>query len=137
MWEEAGLNVQLHIGRPFNTYTDDNQIRYWSTPMYFPDPVGAMAPFWGPGGGRIPQFWDPGEEYAVLWDVIRFSTDADERKQAHIEVLDIFEEEAPATILFQPIEHYGVRDDVSWQPLIGSRGYLMDFRSYNLSFDNE
>lgn len=137
MWEEAGLNVQLHVGRPFNTYTDDNQIRYWSNPMYFPDPVGAMAPFWGPGGSRIPQFWTPGAEYDALWDTVRFSTDAAERSEAHAAVLDYFEEEAPATILFQPLEHYGVRDEITWQPLIGSRGYLMDFRSYNLSFNHD
>ena len=46
-------------------------------------------------------------------------------------MLDIWEDEAPGTVLYIPVENDGVAKDVLWQPY---PFYYSDFRAYNLSF---
>ncbi len=46
-------------------------------------------------------------------------------------MLDAWEDECPATILYQPLESYGVRKNVNWRPYTF---YFMDLRPDNLSF---
>ena len=47
------------------------------------------------------------------------------------QMLDIWEDEAPGTVLYIPVENDGVAKDVLWQPY---PFYYSDFRAYNLSF---
>jgi ABC-type oligopeptide transport system substrate-binding subunit len=46
-------------------------------------------------------------------------------------MLDAWEEECPGTILYQPLETYGVRRSVRWRPYTF---YFMDLRADNLAF---
>jgi peptide/nickel transport system substrate-binding protein len=46
-------------------------------------------------------------------------------------MLDIWEDECPGTILYQPLETYGVKKSVRWRPYTF---YFMDLRADNLSF---
>lgn len=131
MWTSIGLNVDLQI-RDRGT-SDDMRARIWSNPMYFPDPAGSYGVMWGPTGARVPQHWVPAHpEYDAIYERFRFSPEPAQRRAAYRELMEIWEEEAPFTILYQPIEYYGVRDDVEWQPLPGHQPYVLDFRTYNL-----
>jgi peptide/nickel transport system substrate-binding protein len=47
-------------------------------------------------------------------------------------MLDIWEDEAPGTVLYDPAEFYGVNKSVNWTPY---PLYNMDLRAYNLSFN--
>ncbi|WP_340147117.1 hypothetical protein [Halomonas sp. PA16-9] len=38
------------------------------------------------------------------------------RQEAAWEMLEIWKDDAPGTILYQPLETYGVAKDVQWQP---------------------
>ena len=49
-------------------------------------------------------------------------------------MLEIWEDEVPAMLLYRPVEIYGVRDDIQWQ---NYGMYWMDFRDYNISFGNQ
>jgi peptide/nickel transport system substrate-binding protein len=53
-----------------------------------------------------------------------------ERFDAYNRMRDIFEEEAPAVILYQPYDVYAARKDVHWKPVSFE---MMEFRN-NLSF---
>jgi len=46
-------------------------------------------------------------------------------------MLDIFEDEAPATILYQPSEAYAIKRSIAWRP---TNFYFMDLRPDNLAF---
>ena len=48
------------------------------------------------------------------------------------QLLDTWEDEAPGTLLYQPLETYGVRKAVKWQPYTF---YYMDLRPDNLAFE--
>jgi peptide/nickel transport system substrate-binding protein len=134
MWEAIGLDVDLQI-RDRGT-SDDMRARIWSNPMYFPDPAGSYGVMWGPTGARVPAHWVPEHpEYDAVYERFRYSLDVAERSAAYRELMLIWEEEAPFTILYQPIEYYGVRAGVHWQPLPGHQPYVLDFRAYNLRID--
>jgi peptide/nickel transport system substrate-binding protein len=46
-------------------------------------------------------------------------------------MLDIWEDEAPGTALYQPLEAYAIKKNISWRP---TTFYFMDLRPTNLSF---
>lgn len=46
-------------------------------------------------------------------------------------MLDIWDDEAPRTVLYIPIENYGVRSDIDWIPY---SLYYMDLRPSALRF---
>jgi len=48
------------------------------------------------------------------------------------QMLDIWEDVAPGTVLYVPVENYAAAPGVNWEPY---PFYYMDFRAYNLSFD--
>lgn len=134
MWERLGLNVELQILD--RGTSDDMRARIWSNPMYFPDPAGSYGVMWGPTGARVPVHWQPAHpNYTEIYERFRFSLDPAERLEAYREVMQIWDEEAPATILYQPIEYYALRNGVSWEPLPGHQPYTLDFRAYNLTMD--
>ncbi|WAP67742.1 hypothetical protein [Jiella pelagia] len=56
--------------------------------------------------------------------------DHDERYKLAVELMDLWEDDAPGTILYQPLETYGVRKSLKWQPYTF---YYMDLRAYNLT----
>ena len=134
MWEAIGITVELAI----DAVLDEREfmVRTWSNPMYFPDPVGTWGAMWNPGGYRVPSDWDPeAEDYLATWETLRYSEDLDERREAYRRLQEISRDEVPYSILYQPIEYYGVSSSVNWQPLPGHQAYALDFNAYNLSFD--
>jgi peptide/nickel transport system substrate-binding protein len=45
-------------------------------------------------------------------------------------MLDLFEDEMPMTMLYNPVAAYGMKKDVRWNPYVQ---FYMDFRASNLS----
>lgn len=140
MWQEVGLNVTLEPVENWAQVTDPNSpvhVRPWSNTHRLPDPIGSFVPQWGKASGiqKNPddpaRSWKAPEEFNALQDVITTSTDPAERKDAYRKALDIFMEEAPGTILYNPLETYAMRSDIEWKPY---SLYYMDFRPYNLQF---
>jgi peptide/nickel transport system substrate-binding protein len=75
-------------------------------------------------------FWQPAR-YNELVDALRLATDAAERRRLWLALLDEYEAEAPALILYPVREYIGKRRAMRWShpPL-----YYMDFRATNLAF---
>ncbi|CAN0656654.1 ABC transporter substrate-binding protein (plasmid) [Nitratireductor aquimarinus] len=129
MWKAVGINGKLNLvedvmGVPEN----ERMVRTWSNTTRFPDPAGGLWNLWGPHQGvQRKNEWTP-ENFNVLGAELDVTSDLAERKVVFQKMLDIWEDEAPGTILYQPLETYGVRSSLEWRPY--SHFYL-DLRNYN------
>ncbi len=139
MWKAVGLNVELNVVESLSGLDMAAlQVRTWSNSTRYPDPVGGLWNLWGPFGGpqRGAGNWagtENLERFNELGRIIESTVDLETRQPAAFEMLEIWETDAPGTILYQPLETYGVSKDINWQPYTF---YYMDLRPYNLSFNN-
>ncbi len=138
MWKAIGVNTQLLVDVNTEDFWTEVMVANWSNPLYFTDPAGSYGVMYSPEGFRGSDRWTGRhDEYRALYDRFRYTLDLEERKKLYREVLGYWEDFVPATILYQPIEFYGVRKGVNWQPLPGSQTYILDFRADNLSFERQ
>jgi peptide/nickel transport system substrate-binding protein len=131
MWKAVGLNARLNVTEDLNAISnDDLMIRNWSNSTRYPDPLGAIWIAWGPYG-TAQQRWETwaNEEFNTVGNELLTTVALPRRQELAKELLDIWEEDAPGTILYQPLETYGVRSDLEWQPYTF---YYMDLRPHNL-----
>ncbi len=140
MWKSVGLNVKLEPVENWGqvTSTDgDVHIRPWSNTHRMPDPLGSFVPQWGAASGiqnnkqDQARAWDAPAAFNELQNVIVTSTDWDARQQAYRGALDIWMDETPGTMLYNPLETYAMRKNITWKPY---GLYYMDLRPYNLKF---
>lgn len=135
MWKAVGINARLNVVESTDALDDDiHMVRTWSNSTRYPDPAGAIWNLWGPLSGvqKTQKEWAP-VEFNALGAKLDVTTDMAERREVFQQMLDQWEEEAPGTILYQPLETYGVRKSLNWQPY---SFYYMDLRPYNLSEAN-
>lgn len=136
MWKEIGINVKLEPVENWSQVRGEGWDIYpWSNTHRLPDPVGSFVPQWGPRSGIQKNkliAWKAPEEFNKLDSIIEGSADWAERKAAYKQALDMWESEAPGTMLYNPLETYGVKSSVDWLPYAL---YYMDFRPDNLAFD--
>lgn len=139
MWKAVGLNVELNVVESLSGLDMAAlQVRTWSNSTRYPDPVGGLWNLWGPFGGpqRGAGNWantENLERFNELGRIIESTVDLETRRPAAFEMLELWEKDAPGTILYQPLETYGVSKDINWQPYTF---YYMDLRPYNLSFND-
>jgi len=138
MWKAIGVNTQLLVDVNTEDFWAEVMVANWSNPLYFTDPAGSYGVMYSPDGFRGSERWTgQHDEYRALYDRFRYTLDLEERKKLYREVLGYWEDFVPATILYQPMEFYGVRKGVNWRPLPGSQTYILDFRADNLSFGQQ
>lgn len=133
MWQEIGINAEVNI---YEGSLDlaDQFVTTWSNSSILADPDGCLVRAWGPGSARQLEAWDAPEEFNALAEQARATLDVQERYECYQKMLDIWEDEAPGTVLYDPAEFYGVNKSVNWTPY---PLYNMDLRAYNLSFNEE
>lgn len=132
MWRQIGVNVVPKIYAPGAAPKDqDSYIRNWSNGQWMTDAYATIVPEFGPKGQVQKRWgWKAPAEFNDLCVKVSQMPDGKERFDAFNRLRDIFEEEAPAVILYQPFDVYGARKDVHWKPI----GFeMMEFRN-NLSF---
>jgi peptide/nickel transport system substrate-binding protein len=97
-----------------------------------PDPLGALWIAWGPGGEiQTDKLWQTPEAFNALGRSLEAETDPVKRKALFAGMLDVWEDEVPGTILYQPLEAYAIRKSIGWRP---TTFYFMDLRPDNLAF---
>ncbi|MEX2426098.1 MAG: ABC transporter substrate-binding protein [Thermomicrobiaceae bacterium] len=133
MWAEIGLNAEVEVrDNPYDEGPEEIMVTNWSNSSFVADPDGALWLRWGadyPGTQEF--FWFPEDErFNELGAEARTTMDEEFRYEAYQTMLDIWEEEAPGTVLYIPHEIYGVRDGIEWTPY---SFYYMDLRPENLS----
>ncbi|MEQ9123864.1 MAG: ABC transporter substrate-binding protein [Alphaproteobacteria bacterium] len=140
MWKQVGLNVKIEPVENWSQVTSTDgrvNMRPWSNTHRMPDPLGSFVPQWGPfshvirNKQKAERGWKPPQEYFDLLKVIETSADWDERRKAYRAALDIWMDEAPGTMLYNPLETYAMKASVDWMPY---SLYYMDFRPDVLKF---
>ncbi|MEL6204327.1 MAG: ABC transporter substrate-binding protein, partial [Pseudomonadota bacterium] len=135
MWKAVGLNVELSFvenwsqQQPFAEIQDAILI---SATMYIPDPVVLYWNYGLPSATLVRLgMVDLGDEFRAAGEVLEQSLDEAERQKAFATLLDIFQEQAGAMLLYRTMEIYGVRSDLEWTPY---SQFWMDFRDHNVAF---
>lgn len=131
MWQDIGINAEVQIGED-GVDGAERVVHTWSNSSRLADPDGSLWVLWGEGSNTQEQYWNAPEEFNRLGQEARSTLDQQVRYENYQRMLDIWEEEAPGTVLYDPVEFYGVSKAVNWSPY---SFYYMDFRPYNLSFN--
>jgi peptide/nickel transport system substrate-binding protein len=134
MWQDVGINAEVEITEDTTASGPEAmQVNNWSNSSFVADPDGAFWLRWGEPTPVQRDFWTPeNARFNELGNAARETLDVDFRYEAYQEKLDIFEDEAPGTVLYIPIENYGVRSNVEWLPY---SFYYMDLRPDVLKID--
>ena len=140
MWKAVGLNVKLE---PVENWTqvlaEGTHIRPWSNTHRIPDPTGSFVSQWGRISDiqlnkKVPaRAWKAPAEFNKQQDRLISSSDVADRKDAYAKALDIWMDEVPGTMLYNPLETYALKKSLKWKAY---SLYYMDFRPYNLAFSN-
>lgn len=139
MWKAVGLNVKLEPVENWGQVNDKEaavHIRPWSNTHRMPDPLGSFVPQWGSNSWvqnnaqKAERSWKAPEEFNQLHETIVAATDWDVRQAAYRDALDIWMDETPGTMLYNPLETYAMRKGITWKPY---GLYYMDLRPYNLA----
>ncbi len=132
MWKAVGINAEVQLIDWADLPKEERMVGSWSNSNYLADPEGAFWNRWGKEQATQRDWWTPeNPRFNELGDQQRQTLDQEFRYRAFQEMLDIWEDEAPGTVLYIPIEHYGVRKGVDWTPY---SFYYMDLRPDNLKF---
>jgi peptide/nickel transport system substrate-binding protein len=137
MWKKVGVKMNLEVVESFKQKRKkDVGVYSWSNTYRLPDPTGAISILWGPRSSiqKKFKFWKAPKEFNDLDKQIWGSGDMKERAKKFQRMLDIFEEEAPMTILYNPFETYAMRKGIEWNPY---PLYFMDLRNYNLKISKK
>ncbi len=132
MWKSIGFNMKLEPVENFKAVRAKGVAMYpWSNTYRYPDPVGAIYILWGPTSAVQKKYklWNAPEDFNRNINTLFDSGDQNVRRQAFQNALDVFEEEMPGTLLYNPIASYGIRKGVDWTPY---SLYYMDLRPDNL-----
>ena len=131
MWQEVGINAEVRISEEFLS-GEERIVHTGSNSSILADPDGVLWRAWGAGSSQQVNYWDAPAEFNELGEEARRTLDQQKRYDNYQRMLDIWEEEAPGAVLFDPVEFYGVNRSINWSPY---SFYYMDFRAYNLSFN--
>src|SRR5262245_1773530 len=133
MWQAVGVPSRLEIRENMSLVAQPGaDVRPSSVAFRFADPLGGglMVHLAKDYFIQTQGYWQP-TAFNALSDRFRAATDPAERRRLWFALLDEYEAEAPAVILYPVREIIGKRRDIRFNhyPL-----YYMDFRNYNLSF---
>lgn len=133
MWQAIGVKAEVkQVGSGDKIVPAELMVANWSNSSRLADPDGSLWVAWGKSSSFQKKYWTPADpEFNRLGEAARSTLDQRFRYDAYQKMLDIWEREAPGTVLYVPIENYGVNKDVNWSPY---PFYYTDFRAYNLSF---
>lgn len=133
MWKKVGLNAKINVAEQAALGKLDEagqeHITNWSATSALGDPDGYLWRNWGPDNSFQKRgYWKP-DEFNKLGVESRSILDQDKRYKNYQRMMDIFEEDAPGTVLYIPLESYGLKKGIEWTPY---PIYYFDPRAYNL-----
>jgi len=128
MWKAVGINVKLDLVDNFTQVRAKGVEMYiWSNTYRIPDPAGAIVILYGPLSQmqRSHNLWKGTPEYNEAADAVVGATAQGARYNAFQKMLDVFEEEMPITMLYNPSYTYASKRKFDFKalPIL-----YMDFR---------
>lgn len=119
MWQELGVNARVELVEDLGADPENLIIKAWSNSIGPNDPAVTFWQWWGPTGHpQVSNLWTPEDERfnGELAEILTGSMDQAARAAAFQQMLDIWEDEAPAAILYNQNETYVQRAEIDWQP---------------------
>ncbi|MDK1494775.1 ABC transporter substrate-binding protein [Sinorhizobium sp. 7-81] len=129
MWQKVGVNAKVEVNESWYEKSNDDpgiEVRNISDWGDLPDPNVTIMWSW-----TITALWDGNKAFQDLGHKAATTLDRKERFGLYQQMLDMFEDEAPGTVLYRVPDFYGVRRDTKWQPYTN---YVMDFRPGSFVF---
>jgi peptide/nickel transport system substrate-binding protein len=133
MWKDVGINARLQIIDGFGQDPSKLMTRDWSNPLYYPDLLGAFDTHWSNSSWVtrdkyfVPQKFP---EWGRLYEIVRFSTDPEARRDAYRKLVVHAETEVvPWILLYQPHEAFAMRAGIEWAIPKNVRPYQLTFRA--------
>lgn len=128
MWKAVGINVKLDLVDNFTQVRGKGVEMYlWSNTYRIPDPAGSIVILYGPSSQmqRGHNLWKGTPEFNEAADAVVGATAQAARLNAFRTMLDIFEDEMPITMLYNPSYTYASKRKFDWKalPIL-----YMDFR---------
>lgn len=135
MWKEIGINAELvELESQSAAPNEDKELRTWSNPLYYMDPMGYLERHWSPTGESVTSgHFVPDEHYIEQFEIARYSTDEAERVDAIKEILAFFKENTPFIYLYKPYESYAVDSDIQYEIPSNVRAYTIGLRAGEIS----
>jgi peptide/nickel transport system substrate-binding protein len=131
MWKKVGLNARVKISED----PSSEQTRNWSNSMRFPDPLGGLWLLWGAESsrqkGKEQTWFNAPARFNELGRQMEKTMDLAARGKINEEMMKIWDDEAPGTVLYYPYETFGIRKGITWTPY---SNLACGFRAGNFSF---
>ena len=122
MWRRIGARIKLKVDENWyaNSLKDESiAIRNISDWLVIADPHVTILWSWA-----VSSQWTGNDRFKELGQKAMSTLETGKRLEIYQQMLDMFEEEAPGTVLYRAQEFYGVKKNLDWQPYM----YFMEFR---------
>lgn len=132
MWREVGINVEIVVTDSWFG-AEGAHIWNWSNGPRYAEPSGGLWLLWGANTGVQNDRWLPSDARARFNELgveaVR-TFDVERRATLYREMLELWDADAPGTVLYYPFEAFGVASDIDWTP---GQTYHLDFSAGRLS----
>jgi len=135
MWRAIGVNAEFIEVESFSAVPADAELRSWSNPLYYVDPMGFIERHWAPHSEPvINNVFVPTEEYNAQFEIARYSTDVNRRVEALKEMYRFYRENTPFIFLYKPYESNGMNVAVQYEIPKNVRAHTIGLRAGEINF---
>ena len=113
MWKKIGVNAKVENVDAIKPATIKN-VANWSNGLRYSDPLGGLWVLWGEGTAIQKGAWKAPARFNELGHQLEVEPDVAKRNAVYKEMLQIWDDEVPGTILFCPNEIGAIRDGLEW-----------------------
>lgn len=130
MWKQIGVKAELVEVDDLSTVPPaDMELRTWSNPLYYDDPMGVIERHWAPvGEASNTGDFIPSQEYIKQFEIARYSMDIKERTNAIAELLKFFRAETPFIYLYKPYESLAMDSSIKYEIPNNLRAHTLSLR---------
>jgi peptide/nickel transport system substrate-binding protein len=117
MWQEVGVNATVELNDDPHSDKPNLMVCFWSAGLMPNDPTTTFSNLWAPGSEIQTYFWTPPTPaFNENLELLSATLDQDARFAAYQEILDVWEDEAPGTLLYRVNSMYAQQATVGWTP---------------------
>lgn len=122
-WRNLGINVRLNVvdSWPLALQHPFGLLNMSMTTSFDGTPTRAIWGFWGPDSARVTReadrSWTPPADFVETGEKYLAATDLDEKRQYFRQMVDDWETEQPALILWRSVANWVVSDTIDWSPI--------------------
>jgi peptide/nickel transport system substrate-binding protein len=119
-WRALGVNARLNVvdSWPLALQHPFGLLNMSMTTSFDGTPTRAIWGFWGPNSARATRendrSWSPPEEFVEVGKAYIAATDLDEKREHFRRMVEIWETEQPALMLWRNVANWVIDEDINW-----------------------